>query len=1502
LLPTAPVHAAGETYSPQTVRLPGHVLPALAKATLLPPQPGDGKQPITLTIVLRRDDQAGFERYLHDLYDPHSKVYRHFLTQSEIADRFGPSQSDYNSVTAYFLSSGARLVSGSTNRLTITIARSLADIEEALDLKVRDYRIGERQFFANDRDPALPPSVGSKVQAIAGLSNLQKPHHTWLRAYIACASAQYSNPNCQFNPSFNFDACTAAVYANGAWNGGTYTAGKCTVTANATPSSTPVPTAKTRASIADAVAWSSVDGAGQTIGLVEFDTFNESDVTNFLSLSGLPTSLVNQLSEVPIGGGVGSPGPNEAEVLLDIDTTLSMAPGAKIVVYDAPFTGPGTSFQSIFNQMLSDKVSIISNSWSYCEDETTLSDVQSIDSIFQSAAASGASVFNGSGDSGSTCLDGTVNSIGVPTDSPNATAVGGSSESVGPSFTYGPEEWWNDADTTPPAGQGGFGVSKFFATPSYQAALNGSAQRSIPDVVVNADPFHGVVLCQADAGGCPTGQLYGGTSVAAPIWAAFAAQLNQAQGSNLGFFNPLIYPLAGSAGFHSAASLGSDFGHVGLGSPNVNALSLQLAGLTPGTPSASTSSMGLSILTPSNGVLPNGVYADGKTTAYVTVQLRDASGNTVAGKTIALSTGSDTDAQINPTTAVSSTDNGAATFQITDLTAENLTITGTDTTDGVSLSTQLSVNFIVPPAASASISAAPGTVANDGAAQSTISITLEDSLGRPAPGKQVTLQQTGGSVVGGPVPAITNSSGEIQFTAVDQIPETVTYTATDVTDGNLPVPGSAQVTFSGNASTGCGTGTPPALPGFLVTPYATGFLAQSVSYGGVNFGCWGAAGLAFDSAGDLYVSYMPSGAIYKFPPGGGVVSSSTLLTTTPLGPTLAGLAFDTNGNLYGGRSATTGNFTTGAIYQIDPTNGSIINTVASNLTCPGNIAVDPLTGDVFADDVCSGDGSDNPALWRISNPSTSPSTSVYTNLPGTPNATLTFAPSGLIYAWAFTGLDGAGIPTIAQITGTNGPSTPTVTLLPNLQVAELGLLAAGEQSNGKAETLFLDAYNGSLNQDIGVSGYDLTSTPPGISASIIKGAGAYAMAFGPDGCIYAAEPSAVFRISDTSGGCTYAAASQLPSIYLSPASVSPNPAQGSTQTFTATFHYGSVPDGTPVLLNVSGANSQALQANTTGGVASFSYTGAHQGVDTLTASATISGNPVTSNSSVVTWGAGTDVTFLTLNLSPTSGTTGQSVTLTANLTDVSLSPAAELSGQSIEFNLGGATCSGTTSSDGDASCSVTPAGTGVVTMSASFAGTTQYNPSSDSKGFNVLTVPPTPTPTPTPSPSPTPTSSPTPTPTPSPSPTPTSSPTPTPTSSPTPTSTPSPTPSATPSPSPSPTPSPTPSPSGKGQLLFLPPRLIFAVQAGQKISLPVFVTDISRFNVEFEDVTVSGPAFSIEKNHCWPSLASLHTCEVDVQFSPAEAGQFSGMLTFTDTAKGSPQTVPLYGQAKKGRK
>ena len=172
----------------------------------------------------------------------------------------------------------------------------------------------------------------------------------------------------------------------------------------------------------------------------------------------------------------------------------------------------------------------------------------------------------------------------------------------------------------------------------------------------------------------------------------------------------------------------------------------------------------------------------------------------------------------------------------------------------------------------------------------------------------------------------------------------------------------------------------------------------------VNFGCWGATGIAFDTSGNLYVNEFPTGNIYKFPPGGGAAGPATQLNSTSLGVTLAGLAFDSSGNLFASRDVTTGNFTTGAVMQLDPSNGTVTRTISAGLTCPTTISIDPLSEDLFTDDTCTGAGSDNASIWRVSGPGgASPSTSVYATLPATPNATLAFAPGGTIYAWAFTG-------------------------------------------------------------------------------------------------------------------------------------------------------------------------------------------------------------------------------------------------------------------------------------------------------------------------------------------------------------------------------------------------------------------------------------------------------------------------------------------------------------------
>ena len=77
----------------------------------------------------------------------------------------------------------------------------------------------------------------------------------------------------------------------------------------------------------DPPGWEELNGTGQTIGLIEFDTFQESDV-HYLSLIGAPATQISNLSETKIDGGA-TAGPNQDEVLLDIDAVMTIAPGPR---------------------------------------------------------------------------------------------------------------------------------------------------------------------------------------------------------------------------------------------------------------------------------------------------------------------------------------------------------------------------------------------------------------------------------------------------------------------------------------------------------------------------------------------------------------------------------------------------------------------------------------------------------------------------------------------------------------------------------------------------------------------------------------------------------------------------------------------------------------------------------------------------------------------------------------------------------------------------------------------------------------------------------------------------------------------------------------------------------------------------------------------------------------------------------------------------------------------
>ena len=116
---------------------------------------------------------------------------------------------------------------------------------------------------------------------------------------------------------------------------------------------------------------------------------------------------------------------------------------------------------------------------------------------------------------------------------------------------------------------------------------------------------------------------------------------------------------------------------------------------------------------------------------------------------------------------------------------------------GVHTGLQPAGTWTVAPAVSISqstVTAAPASVVADGASSSAITVTLKDANGNPVSGRIVTLSQAGGHSTISPASGTSDVSGVFSFTVQNLRAETVTYTATDITEA-LTLAQTAPVTF-----------------------------------------------------------------------------------------------------------------------------------------------------------------------------------------------------------------------------------------------------------------------------------------------------------------------------------------------------------------------------------------------------------------------------------------------------------------------------------------------------------------------------------------------------------------------------------------------------------------------------------------------------------------------------------------------------------------------------------
>jgi len=558
--PAAPVSGAA---TEPAVRIgSGPELPAGTQALGAAP----AEQELHLYIALEPRDPAGLQRFAAEVSDPGSPLYGHYLSVPEVAQRFGATDAQVAAVGTALAARGLEVGEAGANNLSLPATATVAEAEIALGVSIDRFRTASgRIVYANDRPPALPAAAAPFVQGVLGLDDIARSSHAGGgdpgSAPEPAPSAVPAAPAAATFPASGPQPCQDALDTKQKEGG--YTANEIAAAYGF-----------------DEIYAAGNYGAGQTVALLEMQPLLQKDIDEYQQCYGTDV----EVSRVNVNGGPGPESSNDGEAALDVEQLIGLAPEVRIVVYQAPNSGADEA--AILAEWVQRNVAkVMSSSWGICEKATGKTHREAVDTLLQEAAAQGQSFFVAAGDYGSTdCYEepeaGNKESedeqaknhflnVDFPGSDPWATDVGGT-RLQDPTAPAPIDYLWNDSENGS-WGAGGSGASEHFPMPAYQqeAAIGlnvlgayssgvtcGSPTfcRQVPDVSALAATVNGETGYVVHAE--DRWETNGGTSAAAPLWAAVATLVNASStcgGHTIGFANPALYAIAGDPASYAAA-------------------------------------------------------------------------------------------------------------------------------------------------------------------------------------------------------------------------------------------------------------------------------------------------------------------------------------------------------------------------------------------------------------------------------------------------------------------------------------------------------------------------------------------------------------------------------------------------------------------------------------------------------------------------------------------------------------------------------------------------------------------------------------------------------------------------------------------------------------------------------------------------------------------------------------------------------------------------------------
>lgn len=536
--------------------------------------PVNSSQQLNLTIWMQLRNKAALDSAVEQMYTPGSASYHHWMSVADLA-KYAPTTAQVNKVKKELTAHNLKIEGIEPNNLAIRVHGTAADVEQALQTEIHEFGYNGKVVYANTSAPALTGGADTLVSAVTGLTNMG-PHPYALQQVnpkngkptatrLVKSNGIYFASRCFYGPKTVTLTTAGAGLPVGVYYGNTYGANPAnTKTGTLPPCGYDAAQVQATYGLAPAYA-KKLNGAGQTVVIV--DAYGSptitADANAYSTINNLPQLTSKNFRIIYPEGRPFLPSTAWiAETSLDVELSHAVAPGAKIDLLISPST-QDNDFQYTILYAITHKLgSVISNSYGYPELEAGPATLNAYNEVIELGAAAGISVDFATGDSGDNTDVVGVPSSSLPSDSPYATSVGGTSTGLPTrNAKNGQTGWGNNltylsfgstAVLDPPfaygfyAGSGG-GASVYFAKPAYQKALPGS-KRQQPDVSALADPFTGaeIVITDPTLNNGQDVEVYGGTSLATPIFSSIWAIANQKAGARLGQAAPLVSKMSSS--------------------------------------------------------------------------------------------------------------------------------------------------------------------------------------------------------------------------------------------------------------------------------------------------------------------------------------------------------------------------------------------------------------------------------------------------------------------------------------------------------------------------------------------------------------------------------------------------------------------------------------------------------------------------------------------------------------------------------------------------------------------------------------------------------------------------------------------------------------------------------------------------------------------------------------------------------------------------------------------